>query len=227
MLYYRGRCLTGLPFEERLHLLHTRLTELPCLALCEGVIGEGRAAFRAAISAGHEGVLAKRLSSRYLPNQRGWKKIKETFDLPCVVIGYRTGRDGLRDLVMATLVNGVLGYAGVVELGIYGKAPLRGQLQAMRRHRPCVRCSLSAHWVKPELFCTVRFAGRRPGGVWRDAVLVGETCGAAGCIRCNETKGNMTKEEFKSFKANRALFSDAGHPEHPRPAPGRHGQVNN
>jgi ATP-dependent DNA ligase len=108
MLYHRGRCLTGQPFEERLHLLHTHLPELPCVALCEGVIGEGRAAFQAAVAAGHEGVVAKRLTGRYLPNQRGWQKIKQTFDLPCVVIGYRTGPDGLRDLVMATLLDGIL-----------------------------------------------------------------------------------------------------------------------
>jgi hypothetical protein len=68
LLYYRGRCLTDRPFEKRLHLLHTRLPELACVSLCEGVIGEGRAFFQAAIDAGHEGVVAKALASRYPPD---------------------------------------------------------------------------------------------------------------------------------------------------------------
>jgi putative pyruvate formate lyase activating enzyme len=35
-----------------------------------------------------------------MPNRRGtaWRKIKQTTELPCAVIGYRTGADGLRDL---------------------------------------------------------------------------------------------------------------------------------
>jgi bifunctional non-homologous end joining protein LigD len=172
LLYYRGRCLTDRPFEERLHILHTRLPELPCVSLCEGAIGDGKAFFEAAIHAGHEGVVAKKLATRYLPNQRGtaWRKIKQTFDLPCVVIGYRVGADGLRDLLMAALVDGQLAFVGVVELGV--RAALLLRLQALSVARPAVSCRMTAQWVKPELFGTVRFAGWRPGGIWRDAALL-------------------------------------------------------
>lgn len=41
--------------------------------------------------------------------------------MPCVVIVYHLGRDGLRDLVMASLVDGKLAYVGTVELGIDGR----------------------------------------------------------------------------------------------------------
>src|SRR5262249_1410629 len=63
MLYHRGRCLTQLPLEERHHLLHTRLPALPCVQLCEGIIGDGKRFFQQAIASGHEGVVAKRLNS--------------------------------------------------------------------------------------------------------------------------------------------------------------------
>jgi hypothetical protein len=29
----------------------------------------------------------------------------------------------------------------------------------------------SARWVRPNVFCTVRFCGWRPNGAWRDALL--------------------------------------------------------
>jgi bifunctional non-homologous end joining protein LigD len=174
VLYYRGRCLTQQPFADRHHLLHGRLPELPGVELCEGVMGDGKAYFQKAIAAGHEGVVAKRLTSRYTPSRRtgAWLKIKQTTDLPCVVIGYRTGADGLRDLLMAALVDGALCYVGIVELGLYHKAELLRRLQRLGRERPIVPCRQSASWVDPELFGVVRFCGRRPSGAWRDPVLL-------------------------------------------------------
>jgi bifunctional non-homologous end joining protein LigD len=174
VLYYRGRCLIQLPFEERHNLLHARLPEVPGVEFCHGIIGDGRAYFQKAIAAGHEGVVAKRLTSRYTPSRRtgSWLKIKQTADLPCVVIGYRAGVDGLRDLLMAALVDGTLSYVGIVELGLNGKAELLRRLQRLGRERPVVRCRLSANWVNPELFGIVRHCGWRPGGGWRDAVLL-------------------------------------------------------
>lgn len=60
-----------------------------------------------------------------VPDKRGkaWRKIKQTMELPCVVIGYRTGGIELRDLVMATPADGKPAYVGVVELGVRQGAP--------------------------------------------------------------------------------------------------------
>jgi bifunctional non-homologous end joining protein LigD len=161
------------PLSERRTLLHERIPEMPFLSRCDGVVGAGKALCREMVAAGHEGVVAKQLSSRYIPNRRGrtWLKIKEMAELPCVVIGYRSGPEGLRDLLMATLMDGALRYVGVVELGIPQTATALARLDAMRISRPAIPCSLSARWTRPELFCTVRFCGWRPNGVWRDALL--------------------------------------------------------
>jgi bifunctional non-homologous end joining protein LigD len=174
VLYFRRRCLLDRPLSERRRVLHEELPALPFISLCEGVVGDGRAAFRDAVARGFEGVVAKRLTSRYTPNGRGtaWRKIKHTEELPCTVIGYRAGADGLRHLLLAAMVDGAPAYVGSVELGIRGGADLLTRLNAIRIPRPAVPCSMSARWVAPELCCTVRFCGWRPGGVWRDAVLV-------------------------------------------------------
>jgi hypothetical protein len=56
---------------------------------------------------GHEGVVAKRLTSRYVANKAAsaWRKIKQTMELVCVVVGYRMGPNGLRDLQLAAVVD--------------------------------------------------------------------------------------------------------------------------
>jgi ATP-dependent DNA ligase len=174
LLYYRGRALLDKPLTERRRMLHQQLPELPFVTLCEGVIGDGKGFFHDAVSRGFEGVVAKRLNSRYVPNRRGtaWRKIKRTDELPCAVIGFRTGADRLRDLQLAAMVDGAPAYVGTVELGIRGGSGLLKRLQAIRTAKPALPCSMSASWVTPELCCTVQFCGWRPGGVWRDAVLL-------------------------------------------------------
>jgi len=84
---------------------------------CDGIVGAGWAFFEEAVAAGHEGVVAKRLSAHYRPGKResAWRKIKQVIDLPCVVIGYRIIAGELRSLLMATLRDGEPCYAGAVE----------------------------------------------------------------------------------------------------------------
>jgi hypothetical protein len=63
--------------HERLAVLCAALA-VPELALADGVFGTGRVFFAAATTAGHEGVVAKRLNSSYRPGRRSaaWRKIK-------------------------------------------------------------------------------------------------------------------------------------------------------
>jgi ATP-dependent DNA ligase len=146
-----------LPLFERRRVLHDHLSEIPHVSLCDGVVGEGKASFRAALAAGHEGVVAKRLTSLYVPGRRSaaWQKTKQRIDLPCVIIGYRTGPNGLRDLLMATLKDGKLAYVGGVELGIREAAALLAKLESMRKSSPVVPCAVAARWVR---------RSSRPGG---------------------------------------------------------------
>jgi ATP-dependent DNA ligase len=94
-------------------------------------------------------------------------------EVPSVVIGYKCDAAGLRTLLVATVQDGELAYMGGVELGIpEGRSVIR-QLEGLARKKPVVPCSGRAHWVRPELYCLVRFHGVRPGGSWRDPVFAG------------------------------------------------------
>jgi ATP-dependent DNA ligase len=161
------------PLSHRRSLLRQELAGVPLVSCCEGVVGDGTALFQQAVAARHEGIVAKNLTSRYRPNRRAvsWRKIKLKMQMPCVVIGYRASRGALRDVVLATLVNGALTYAGVVELGIPNAPSTLMGLQSRQIKKPAVACPLSARWVAPEIFCTVHFCGWRPAGPWRDAVI--------------------------------------------------------
>jgi bifunctional non-homologous end joining protein LigD len=70
-----GYDLTNLPFSERRAALERLDLNRPCWTLSE-TLDDGEALFNAVCEHGLEGVVAKRLSSRYRANQRGWIKTK-------------------------------------------------------------------------------------------------------------------------------------------------------
>jgi hypothetical protein len=80
LLYYRGRSLLAEPLHVRCDCLAEACAplEMPEVTVAEGIVGAGRAFFAAAVAAGHEGVVAKRLDAPYCPGRRShaWQKIK-------------------------------------------------------------------------------------------------------------------------------------------------------
>jgi ATP-dependent DNA ligase len=80
LLYHRFESLLALPLgerRERLEKLMRRNTH-PRLVFSQGVIGSGKAFFAEVCRLGLEGVMAKRITSRYRPGRRtgAWIKIK-------------------------------------------------------------------------------------------------------------------------------------------------------
>jgi ATP-dependent DNA ligase len=179
LLFDRGRCL----LQEALVQRRARLRELlvaldePVLAYSDGVVGGGREFFAQVVAQGHEGVLAKDRVSRYRPGHRSsaWRKLKPVGMLPCVIVGYRPGRDGIPRLLLAAVQEGELRYVGQVR---HRGAPptgvaLRQRLAAQRRQQPLVRCPVQACWVEPALYCRVKHQGWTARGQLRAAVFGG------------------------------------------------------
>jgi bifunctional non-homologous end joining protein LigD len=87
LLYHRGRCLLREPLarrREELAALCARL-DLPEVLFSAGVVEAGTALYALALARGHEGVVAKRLSSTYRPGRRApaWRKIKPRGHADC------------------------------------------------------------------------------------------------------------------------------------------------
>lgn len=147
------------------------------LVLNEHIETNGTKFFDAVVERGLEGVMAKYKRGLYYPGRREetWKKIKRSREIFCVIIGYTPDESGagFKSLMLAADRNGVLTYAGKVGTGFSRR--LREELfPTMRRlvvDMPIIPCPESGVWVKPEIFCKIRYAEFTGAGVLRAAVF--------------------------------------------------------
>ncbi len=179
LLYLGGRPVMDRPLLERRQLLADILTESEggAVVFSDGIIGHGEDYFRQVVASGLEGVVAKRVDSRYLPGRRtdAWRKIKRHETICCVIIGYvPEDPDGVRSLVVAAEEKGVLRSVGRVGSGL--NRPTGRQLARAlgRRHRedPVVPAAGNAIWVEAEVYCIVKYMERTPGGNLRSPVFL-------------------------------------------------------
>ena len=179
LLSLRGQSLMKEPLMHRRDLLRVLVEEMndPLLAYSDGIVGAGKAFFERVVAEGHEGVMAKHRTSRYVPDQRSpsWRKIKPSLVVPCVIIGYQAGRSGVQRLCVATLREGGLRYVGHLTRGFTGSqaVELEKRLAPMRRSRPVTPCPHHACWVEPALFCRVQGQGWTRHGRLRHATFRG------------------------------------------------------
>jgi DNA ligase D-like protein (predicted ligase) len=184
-LLYRGfQSMMDQPLAERREALEEVIQGMadPRLILSQGVIGDGKSFFQQASERELEGIVAKKLSSAYLPGKRteAWIKIKRRLTIHCVVIGFieKEGQD-FQSLLVAT--NELPGEDGPGELRYVGRVGT-GIDQSMR-HRlnkrlwnslvdhPLVDCPETACWVEPGIYCAVSFNELTDAGVLRAPVL--------------------------------------------------------
>src|SRR5207247_3971200 len=108
VLYLDGEELIGLPVEERRERLETIVvTDSPArMQVTYYVDGDGKKFTAAAKELGFEGVVAKRLGSRYHPGKRTgeWRKIKLLNTQTCVILGWTPGEGRRTDVFGALLV---------------------------------------------------------------------------------------------------------------------------
>jgi ATP-dependent DNA ligase len=149
----------------------------PRLAYSDGIVGAGKEFFDNVVVEGHEGVMAKQHTSRYLPGQRSpsWRKIKPALLVPCVFIGYQAGRSGVQRLCVATVREHGLRYVGQLTRGITASqaVELEKRLAPRQRSRPVTPCPHRACWVEPELYCRAQSQGWTNHGRLRHAVFRG------------------------------------------------------
>ncbi len=174
LLELEGEPLVDLPLVER----RKRLTELldkrnRTVRLSEA-FDDGNALLQAATEQRLEGIMAKRLDSRYVQGRRtrDWVKIKTHGEQEFVIAGFTkgTGRraSSFGSLVLGYYQGGELVYAGNVGTGFNSREidKLLDKLRPLKRptspfrevpKMPKVRKG-DVIWVEPELVCEVEFA---------------------------------------------------------------------
>ena len=140
-LYLDGRSLMELPYRVRRAELESLGLSGPAWRVPAAHPGEGNLLLEATAKQGLEGVVAKRLDSRYEPGRRtgNWLKIKHTLRQELVIGGWipgegrRTSRIGA--LLMGYHEDGRFVYAGRVGTGFTEKTldDLRQRLEPLRR----------------------------------------------------------------------------------------------
>ena len=174
LLEVDGEPLIDLPIEERRKRLEKLLDKRNRTVRYSETFDDGDALFEAAKQQHLEGIMAKRLGSKYLPGRRSrdWLKVKGHGEQEFVVAGYTRGqgrRQGtLGSLVLATYERGDLVYAGNVGTGFSDREidRLLGKLKPLERKTPAFKevpkmpriRKGDVVWVEPKLVAEVVFA---------------------------------------------------------------------
>jgi len=174
LLEVDGEPLIDLPIEERRKRLEKLLDKRNRAVRYSETFDDGDALFEAAKQQHLEGIMAKRLGSKYLPGKRSrdWLKVKGHGEQEFVVAGYTRGqgrRQGtLGSLVLATYERGDLVYAGNVGTGFSDREidRLLSKLKPLERKTPAFKevpqmpriRKGDVVWVEPKLVAEVEFA---------------------------------------------------------------------
>jgi bifunctional non-homologous end joining protein LigD len=186
VLHLDGRSLLGRPYAERRDMLESLGLSGASWQTPPHFVGGGQAVLAASKEQGLEGVIAKRLDSRYYAGRRSdcWLKLKNLRTQEVVIGGWKPG-EGRRKGAIGSLLLGVPGpdgleYVGHVGTGFTDKMlrDLETQLATMSRDdSPFVKAiprsfAKDARWVEPLLVGEVAFTewtreGRLRHPAWR------------------------------------------------------------
>ncbi|GAA4515923.1 hypothetical protein GCM10023191_086150 [Actinoallomurus oryzae] len=141
----------------------------------------GQDVLAASVRQGLEGVIAKRLQSRYQPGRRtdDWLKLKNVRHQEVVVGGWRPGKGRRTDMIGSLLV-GIPGERGLEYAGNVGTGfthtmlrDLAATLEPLERQTSPFATDVprsharDAHWVRPELVGEVAYTERTADGMLR------------------------------------------------------------
>jgi bifunctional non-homologous end joining protein LigD len=170
IVFYDGEDTTKLPLEDRRLLLEHVVEENDHLSLSVYVEGKGQKFTAQAERLGLEGVMAKRIGSRYRPGKRSddWRKIKLRNTQDCVILGWTPGQGGRSGSFGALLVGaydgGDLRWIGQVGTGFTDRMLeiVLGELEPLVRPDPPIEdpdlaAVKNATFVAPQLVCEVEY----------------------------------------------------------------------
>jgi bifunctional non-homologous end joining protein LigD len=178
LLWLDGHSLMGLAYSERRERLEALGLQGPHWSVPESHHGDGTALLAASREQGLEGIVGKRLDSRYEPGRRSsaWIKLKNFNRQEFVIGGWTTGQGSrakaLGALHLGVYAAGELRYAGRVGTG-FGQSELArlGDLlePLARGDTPFTgrQPAKGAHFVEPKLVCEVEFSQWTHAGTLR------------------------------------------------------------
>jgi bifunctional non-homologous end joining protein LigD len=184
LVYDDGYSLFDVPLRERRRLLMARVLDGPSVRLLDSFGGgDGILVFETARAQGQEGVVAKKLTSTYVPGSRtkNWLKIKAFREQSFVIVGFTApqgGRQYFGSLALAVLDDDQLTYAGQVggfdertlsQIRDLLKPLMVGKPEGIARHNLAPK---DTTWVRPELVCDVKYNEWTRGKILRQPTFL-------------------------------------------------------
>ncbi len=188
LLQLDGNDTTALPYLDRRRLLTDLVEPSATISVPAHREGDGRSLLDAARDRHLEGLMAKRVASRYEPGKRSpaWRKVKVRHRQELVVGGWTPGEGGRAGHLGALLV-GFHDEGGLVFAGAVGTGFNHAELDRVQRvldpltvpdppfatpvPRPVAR---TAHWVRPKVVVEVEFAEWTSEGRLRHPSYLGQ-----------------------------------------------------
>lgn len=167
-LQHEGKDLTKLKLIERKEILQSILPDSDVIKYCDHVVEDGIALFEQATKMNLEGIIAKRMDSKYYPDKRSkeWLKIKNVNVDDFKIVGWtdpKASRQYFGALLLAREIDGKLIYSGEVGTGFTNGLlkSLFSKIQPFEVDEcPCdvpVKKEKGFHWAKPKYSCQVQY----------------------------------------------------------------------
>jgi bifunctional non-homologous end joining protein LigD len=200
LLWLDGHSLMALPYSERRERLEALELDDVRWRVPESFVGHGSALLAATREQGLEGVIGKRLDSRYVSGRHGaWTKIKNWGRQEAVIGGWTTGKGGRTGRIGALLLGtydaeGTLHYVGRVGTGFDTREleRLAGLLKPLARSTTPFsgrQPPKGSHFAEPELVCEVEFSEWTHAGTLRQPSYKG--------LRDDKHAGDVVRERVE------------------------------
>jgi bifunctional non-homologous end joining protein LigD len=183
LLELNSKKLYSTPLIERKRLLAGLLKNNAVIKYSDHIEESGEDFFEVIKQKNLEGIMAKRRDSEYYPGKRSadWLKIKHHKSEEVIITGFtapRGGRKYFGALVLGTMVNGKLTYAGHTGSGFNAdllkemSAKLQPLIRETSPFEERVKTNMPVTWVEPKYICEVKFTEWTSDGKLRHPIFL-------------------------------------------------------
>ena len=183
LLELNGKKLYSQPLIQRKKLLAEIIKKNPVIKYSDHIEESGEEFFELIKQKNLEGIMAKRKDSEYYPGKRtaDWLKIKHHKSEEAIIAGFtapRGGRKYFGALVLGTIINGKLTYAGHTGSGFNEKLlkEIYAKLQPLITEKSPfierVKTNMPVTWVEPKYVCEIKFSEWTSDGKMRHPIFL-------------------------------------------------------
>jgi bifunctional non-homologous end joining protein LigD len=208
LLNLNGHDTTGLALVERKELLQKIIPQNEVIKYSDHILESGKSFFQVSTDNNLEGIIAKKINSKYYPGKRTteWLKIKNHKTQEAIIAGY-TEPGGSRKyfgaLILASNNDNKLTYIGHTGTGFNQNSLkemyeiLQPLVQAESPFDEKIKTNMPVTWVKPALICEVKYAEVTSDGKLRHPVFLH--------LRDDKNINEITMANSKTIKSTKII----------------------